>query len=146
MSDNQDSQLKLMALDAEDLQVISSCCQDSILKVRDLSYLAAKKQFTLELNRFAWEQDSKTKISERRKSVLHFAQVNGVKVSGIDRSDKEIVLSLLAVLYEKSDEPSGEIELVFAGDGAIKLNVECIEAQLSDMPAAWEAKGRPSHE
>ena len=146
MSDNQGSQLKLMAFDAEDLQVISSCCQDSVLKVRDLSYLASKNQFSLELNRFAWEQDGKTKISERRKSMLHFAQVNRVRVSGIDRSDKEIVLSLLAVLFEAGDEPSGEIELVFAGDGAIKLNLECIEAQLSDMPAAWEAKGRPSHE
>jgi len=140
------TQLKLMALDIEDLQVISSCCQDAVLKVRDLDYLASQKQFALELNRFAWEKDGKSKIPERRKSVLHFAQVNSVKVSGIDRTDKEIVLSLLAVLFEVEDEPSGEIELVFAGDGAIKLSVECIEAQLSDMPAAWEAKGRPSHE
>jgi len=140
------SQLKLMALDADDLQVISSCCQDAVLKIGDLDYLASKKQFALSLNRFAWELDGKSKTPERRKSVLHFAQVNGVKVSGIDRSEKEMVISLLAVLFEVGDEPSGEIELVFAGDGAIKLNVECIEAQLSDMPAAWEAKGRPSHE
>lgn len=139
-------QLKLMALDQEDLQVISSCCQDAVLKVGDLEYLAGQKQFTLSLNRFAWEVDGKSKTSERRKSVLHFAQVKGVKVSGIDRNDKEMVLSLLAVLFEPTDEPGGEVELVFAGDGAIKLTVECIEAQLSDMPAAWEAKGRPSHE
>ena len=140
------AELKLMALDAEDLQVISSCCQDAVLKVGDLDYSPSKKQFALSLNRFAWELDGKTKTPERRKSVLHFAQVNGVKISGIDRTDKEMVLSLLAVLFEKTDEPSGEIELVFAGDGAIKLNVECIEVQLADMPAAWEAKGRPSHE
>ena len=140
------SHLKLIALDAEDLQVVSSCCQDAVLKVGDLDFLASKKQFTLSLNRFVWELDGKTKIPERRKSVLHFARVNSVKVSGIDRANKEIVLSLLAVLFEAGDEPSGEIELVFAGDGAIKLNVECIEAQLADMPAAWEAKGRPSHD
>jgi len=140
------AQLKLMALDAEDLQVISSCCQDAVLKVGDLDYLTSKKQFALSLNRYAWELDGKTKTPERRKSVLHFAQVNGVKISGIDRSDKETILSLLAVLFEQTNEPGGEIELVFAGDGAIKLDVECIEAQLSDMPAAWEAKGRPSHE
>lgn len=140
------AELKLMALDAEDLQVISSCCQDAVLKVADLEYLAAKNQFALSLNRFAWEVDGKSKTPERRKSVLHFAQVNGVKISGIDRSQKDMVLSLLAVLFEAGDEPGGEIELVFAGDGAIRLNVECIEAQLADMPAAWEAKGRPSHE
>lgn len=140
------TQLKLMALDREDLQVISSCCQDAVLKVGDLDFLVSQKQFTLLLNRFAWELEGKTKTPERRKSVLHFKQVNSVKVSGIDRTHKEMILSLLAVLFKEADEPSGEIELVFAGDGAIKLNVECIEAQLSDLPAAWEAKGRPSHE
>jgi len=140
------AQLKLMALDAEDLQVISSCCQDSVLKVGDLEYLSSRKQFTLSLNRFAWESDSKSKTPERRKSVLNFARVIGVKVSGIDRSDKEMVLSLLAVIFTAGEEPGGEVELVFAGDGAIRLAVECIEAQLADMPAAWEARGRPSHD
>lgn len=140
------TQLKLLALDSGDLQVISSCCQDAVLKVGDLEYLAKQKQFTLSLNRFAWELDGVSKTPERRKSVLHFARVNSVQVSGIDRSDKEMVLSLLAVLFNVGEQPSGEIELVFAGDGAIKLHVECIEAQLADMPAAWEAKGRPSHE
>ena len=140
------AQLKLMALDGDDLQVISSCCQDAVLKVGDLEYLSTLNQFTLSLNRFAWEQDGKSKTPERRKSVLHFARVNHVRVSGIDRTDKEMVLSLLAVLFEPGEEPGGEVELVFAGDGAIRLTVECIEAQLSDLPAAWEAQGRPSHE
>ena len=138
--------LKLMALDAEDLQVISSCCQDAVLKVGDLEYLPREKQFVISMNRFVWEKDGKSKTQERRKSVLHFARVNKVRVSGIDRAEKDLVISLLAVLFEKGDEPSGEIELVFAGDGAIKLDVECIEAQLSDMPAAWQAKSRPSHD
>lgn len=140
------SQLKLMAMDADDLQVISSCCQDAVLKVEDLEYLASAKQFMMSLNRFAWERDDKSKIPERRKSVLHFEQVHAVRVSGIDRTQKEMVLSLLAVIFEEGEAPGGEIELVFAGDGAIRLKVECIEVQLTDMPAAWEAKGRPSHE
>ncbi len=130
------TQLKLLALDSGDLQVISSCCQDAVLKVGDLEYLAKQKQFTLLLNRFVWELDGVSKTPERRKSVLHFARVNSVQVSGIDRSDKEMVLSLLAVLFNVGEQPSGEIELVFAGDGAVKLHVECIEAQLADMPAA----------
>lgn len=141
------SQLKLMALDKEDLQVISGCCQDAILKVGDLDYLFSEKRFVLSLNRFAWElEKSKNEPDERRRSVLHFERVTGVKVSGIDRNDKETILSLLAVMFEQTDEPSGEIELVFAGDGAIKLEVECIEAQLADMPAAWAAKARPNHD
>ncbi|MEM9330732.1 MAG: DUF2948 family protein [Pseudomonadota bacterium] len=137
------SQLKLMALDSEDLQVISSCCQDAVLKIGDMEYLPAEKRFMLSLNRFAWEKKGE---KERRKAVLHFDRVNAVKIQGIQRSEKEMVISMLAILFHPGEEPGGTIELVFAGDGAIRLEVECIEAQLSDMPAAWEAQSRPSHE
>ena len=138
--------LKLMALDADDLKVISSCCQDAILKVGNLEYFAADNRFVLTLNRFAWEaRNDGSDTNERRQSVLHFQRVTGVKVSGIDRSDKEMVLSLLTIIFEPDDEPSGTIELVFAGDGAIRLHVECLEVQLADMPARWSAKSTPAH-
>lgn len=141
------SDLKLMALDADDLKVISSCCQDAIMKVADLNFLPNENRFILTMNRFAWEKrnDSGTE-QERRRSLLHFERVTGVKLSGINRNDKETVLSLLAVLFEVGEEPGGVIELVFAGDGAIRLEVECIEAQLADMPARWSAKSTPVHE
>lgn len=139
------SQLKLMAMDAEDLKVVSSCCQDSVLKIGEMNFLAKEKRFFLTLNRFAWEV-SGAKRKERRRAVLHFERVNKVSLSGIDRSDPEMVTSLLAVLFEEGDKPQGTIELVFAGDGAIRLDVECVEAQLTDMPAAWEAQSTPSHD
>lgn len=137
------SHLKLMALDAEDLQVISSCCQDAVLKIGEMNYLAGEKRFVLTINRFAWEKDNS---KERRRSVLHFERVNGVKVQGLDRNEPEVVTSLLAVLFEEGETPGGTIELVFAGDGAIRLDVECVETQLVDMPAAWEAQSVPKHD
>ena len=137
------SHLKLMALDAEDLQVVSSCCQDAVLKIGEMNYLAGEKRFVLTINRFVWE---KNKEKERRRSVLHFERVNGVKVQGLNRNEPEMVTSLLAVLFEAGEAPGGVIELVFAGDGAIRLDVECIEAQLADMPAAWEAQSVPKHD
>ena len=137
------SKLKLMALDSEDLEVISSCCQDAVTKIGDLEYLAKEQRFVMTINRFAWEIDG---AKERHRSILHFERVESVKLQGIDQTSKGMVISLLAVLFEPGTEPGGTIELVFAGDGAIRLEVECIEAQLSDMPAAWEAKSRPSHD
>ena len=137
------TQLKLMAFDDEDLRVISSYCQDSVLKIGELEYVPAAQKFALSLNRFAWEQN---KTAQRHKSVLQFSRVNSVKVSGIDRSQKDLVISLLAILFEPGESPGGTIELVFAGDGAVRLDVECIEAALSDLPAAWKAQSRPSHE
>ena len=138
--------LKLMAFDEEDLKVISSCCQDAVLKVSDLDFQPGEKKFVLTLNRFAWENEEASQKGERRKSVLHFEHVGNVKLSGIDRNNQDQVLSLLAILFEENESPSGTVELVFSGDWAIRLNVECIEAQLSDVAGAWEAQSRPKHE
>ena len=141
------SQLKLLALEEDDLQVISSCCQDAVLKVGELEYLARDNRFALALNRFAWEAASKSsKDYERRKSVLHFERVQSVKLLGINRNDPDLVLSLLAITFEPGLLPGGNIELVFAGDGAIRLEVECIEAQLSDLDAAWATSSQPNHQ
>ena len=137
------SQLKLLALDSEDLKVISTCCQDAVLRIGDMDFIAAENRFVLMLNRFAWEKE---KTKERHKAVLHFDRVSGVKLQGIDRRNQDMVISLLAILFQPGDEPGGTIELVFAGDGAIRLEVECIEAQLADLQAAWEARSRPAHE
>ena len=138
--------LKLVALDAEDLQVISAHCQDAVLKVSGLKYLQRERRFILELNRFVWEREVAGDAEhERRMSVLHFERVGKVSSTGIDRSDGETVLSLLAVTFEEPDKPAGVIELVFAGNAAVRLDVECIEAQLSDMKASWAAQSVPRH-
>ena len=47
---------KLVALDAEDLAVVSAHCQDAVLKLRDARFFPSERRFVLELNRFAWER------------------------------------------------------------------------------------------
>jgi hypothetical protein len=47
--------LKLAALDAEDLTVISAHLQDAVLNVADLTFLAAEHRFVLALRRFDWQ-------------------------------------------------------------------------------------------
>jgi Protein of unknown function (DUF2948) len=37
------------------------------------------------------------------------------------------------------------VEVTFAGGGALKFDVECIEAQLADLGPAWAAKAKPKH-
>ena len=137
------ARLKLKALDKEDLQVISSCVQDAVLKIGELRFIPKEKRFVLSFNRFTWEI---TGAKERRRSVLHFDRVLSAKVQGINPADKETIISLLAMTFEESDAPGGTIELVFAGDGAIRLEVECIECQLSDLTAAWQAGNTPAHD
>ena len=140
--------LKLIALDEEDLNIVSAHVQDAVMKVGDLDFIAATKQFVVPIYRFAWEKEASEKRPqpERRNSVLHFDRVLSAKLSSISREKRDEVLSLLAVTYATTDAPAGTVDLVFAGGGAIRLEVECIDAGLQDVSGAWAARGRPVHE
>lgn len=135
--------LKLLALDSEDLDVISATTQDAIVRVADMGFAKADNRFALLMNRYAWEE-SGTK-GQRRRTALHFDRVNNVKVAGIDTNAREGVLELLAIGFESTDLPSGIVELKFAGGGTVRLDVECLEARLQDLGAAWAAKLKPEH-
>jgi hypothetical protein len=139
--------LKLIALDDQDLSIVSAHVQDAVLKVSDLEFLPAAKRFLLTMNRFVWEAKSGLfrQHNERRQAVLHFDRVLGAKTSGIDRDRPAEVLSLLAVSFIEISKPAGIVELIFSGGGAIMLDVECIEARLADIGGAWEATSRPIH-
>lgn len=141
-------QLKLAALDQEDLQVLSAHLQDAVLTVADIRYLPKEKKAVFILNRFVWdkEADRRTKEHERRRSALAIAQVTGMKVQNIRQEAKGMVLELLAVTFETGEDPSGTIQLAFAGGASIALDVECIEAQLSDLGAAWSTPNLPQHD
>ena len=139
--------LKLLALDEEDLKIVSAHVQDAVMKVGDLNFIAASKQFVLPMHRFAWEKEATERRPqpERRNSMLHFDRVLSAKLSGISRGVPDDVLSLLAVTYAATDAPAGTVDLVFSGGGAIRLDVECIEARLVDLGGAWCASSRPAH-
>ena len=139
------NRLKLIALDEEDLAVISAYIQDAVLKAGDIGYYPAEKRFVVAMNRFVWEAADKSRQFERRRSVLHFERVLKVSSTGFDFRRKDQVLSLLAAVFKPGERPAGTLELVFSGSAAIRLEVECVEAQLSDMAAAWETGSKPGH-
>ena len=150
--------LKIAALDEEDLLVVSAHVQDAILRVGDIVWSPARKRFAMAMNRFAWEASGskRKRLHQRRRSAMHFDRVVSVKSTGIDRSAPDAIASLLAIEFEPSEAPAGEIRLLFAGGGEIRLlfagggeirlGVECIEAQLADLGAAWQTKARPTHD
>lgn len=138
--------LKLAALDNEDLKVISACVQDAVLKIGEISFKPKDKRLVLPVNRFAWEKDGKRlEVPERRRSVLHFDRVMQVKSTGIDRKDASGVLSILALQFTQNEAPAGTLEIIFAGGATMRVDVECIEAQLADLGPAWAAKAKPKH-
>ena len=139
--------LKLAALDGDDLQIISVHMQDAVLKVGDLSWMPSKARFALVANRFDWPAASRGAHDKprRARTGLHFERVLDVKSRNIRQQAKDGVLSLLAITFHPGEPPGGAIELIFSGDGAIRLEVECIEAWLEDLGMMWEASGTPKH-
>lgn len=135
--------LKLLALDAEDLEVISATTQDAIVRVGDMGYAQGDKRFALLMNRYAWEEGGKK--GQRKRTALHFDRVEAVKAAGFDLEARDGVLELLAIRFEPASDPAGTIELSFAGGGTVRLTVECLEARMQDLGAAWAAKLKPEH-
>ena len=139
--------LTLAAEDAADLEVISARLQDAVAQMKDLVYLPKKRRFAAVFNRFQWEKDER-KGDLRVQSGLHFDGVLSVKSQKLKRGAPEAVVSLLAIKFtpKGAEDPGGTVELVFAGGGALKLEVEVIDVGLTDISREWAARGRPAHE
>lgn len=142
MSDPAAEPLKLIALDADDLSVISAHLQDAVLKRGDIVWLPGEKRFALALRRFDWEGAAQGQ-KRRRLSALHFERVTAARSTKVAAGDA--VLSLLAVTFAQSDDPAGQVTLHFSDGAAIRLDVECIEAQMKDLGPIWEAVATPAH-
>ncbi|MEO1108919.1 MAG: DUF2948 family protein [Pseudomonadota bacterium] len=148
--DGREAPLNLGAEDADDLQVISTLSQDAVLPVTEMTWQPSQRRFGLLLNRFRWEdKDAATRRDrpfERVQSVLVFDSVLSVSSQGIDRNDKDMILSLLSVDFEPGEDGSGLILLTLAGDGAIRLKVEAIDATLKDVTRPYLApSGQAPH-
>jgi len=144
-----DDLLRLVALDADGLAILSAHVQDAVLRVQDINWLPRKGHFVVGLNRFVWEKAAagswRKRDFERRRAALHLARVRKVQSTGIDRRAADAVISLLAIRFELKDAPSGDVVLEFAGDAKIRLSVEVLEAKLTDLGPAWSTPLAPHH-
>ena len=144
--------LKLVALDTEDLAVISAQLQDAVMRLDDIAYQPKFGRFAIVLNRFDWPtalaaNNGPKPSNERRRSAIRFEHVRKVLRQGIAQDKPDTVLALLAIEFEPAAEaPAGRITLMFAGGSAIRLEVDYIEAELRDLGAAWAAATRPEHD
>ena len=146
------TQLKLAALDAEDLAVISAHMQDAVLVVGDMKFMPGRGTFAIVANRFDWEHaengrgDGDGEAFQRQRTGLHFNRVQSARAQGINQTHPDGVLELLSITFEPGEAPSGEIVLSVAAGGTLRLAVECIEAQMSDLGDAWETRSKPEHD
>jgi len=140
-------QLKLIALDQDDIAIVSTHLQDAVVKVADIVWLPSEKRLVLGLNRFDWEAcGCEDPCYKRRRTALRFELVMSVRCRNVRSSQKDAVLNLLAVEFDEADAPAGAVTLIFSGGAALRLEVECLECELADLGPTWDARGRPVHQ
>jgi hypothetical protein len=145
-------ELKLVALDKDDVEVISAHVQDARVKVADIFWRPHAHRFVMALNRFDWMNAADAdgfkggSLDYRRcRTALRFERVVSCKGRGLDPINQGAPLNLLAVEFVERDAPAGIVTLTFSGGGAIRLEVECLEAELVDLGEVFSAATCPDH-
>ncbi|MGA8611155.1 MAG: DUF2948 family protein [Xanthobacteraceae bacterium] len=144
-------ELKLIALDRDDIEVVSAHVQDALVRVAEIFWQPREHRFVMALNRFDWmtatdPKGDNSKADYRRcRTALRFERVLSCKCRNLDQSNKDARLNLLAVEFVAHDPPAGVVMMTFSGGGVIRLEVECLEAELADLGEIFTADGCPNH-
>ncbi len=137
--------LRLIAMDDEDLAIVSTHMQDALVSVGDMAYLPHVQRFALVAARFDWCASIESGRTERARTGLHFERVTRAARTGFDPAKPDTVLNVLSIMFEPTEAPAGVVKIIFSGGAALRLDVECLEAQLHDMGERWMARGAPVH-
>ena len=138
--------VKFIALDRDDLEVVSTHLQDALVRVADIMWRPQERRLIVSLSRFDWLSAEARRPELRRcQSALRFERVNSCKCRSVNPAGKDAVLNLLAVEFAETDPPAGTVTLIFSGGAALRLEVECLEAELLDLGPSWPAAERPVH-
>jgi hypothetical protein len=138
--------LRLVALDNDDIEVVSAHVQDACVRVGDILWRPGEKRVVVVINRFDWESaQSLEPPYRRRRAALRFERVSALKARHVSCSEKDAVLNLLAVEFKSTDTPAGQVLLTFSGGAALRLEVECLEVELADLGPVWATPCCPAH-
>ncbi len=149
--DGVEQPLRLVAQDVDDLNVISTLIQDAVLPMKETSWQPSANRFGLLLNRFRWEDKTQAergnRVYERVQAMLVINGVLKVSSMGINKSDKEQIISILSVDFKAAKDGAGQLIFTLAGDGALALDVECLDVTLKDVTKPYKAvsKSAPTH-
>ena len=136
--------LKLLVFDEEDLAVVSANLQDAVVRANDMAFLPKEKRFALTAARFDWLAADEGRC-ERLQTGMHFERVMNVRTTGFRPGKPDEVLNLLSIVFDLTETPAGEVVLTFSGGAGVRLEVECLEAQMLDIGPRRPCKGKPGH-
>src|ERR1700741_843391 len=138
--------VKFVALDKDDLEVVSTHLQDAEVKVADVHWRPHEKRLGVGGARYDWMAASLPDPEMRRcRSALRFDRVLACKCKHVDPAGKDAVLNLVAIDFAETDAPAGAVTLTFSGGATLRLEVECLEVELADLGPTWATVDRPAH-
>ena len=137
--------LKLIALDRDDIEVVSAHLQDAVVKAADIHWRPAEKRLVVGAQpvRLGGGQWRLAGIPPPPRGAALRAGARPASAATVDAAEKDQVLNLLAVVFEETDPPAGVVTLTFSGGAALRLEVECLEAELADLGPAWVTECLP---
>jgi len=147
MSMDERVNLKLLGKNQEDLNIISSYLQDSILIVKDIVFLKQNRTFIMIVNRFMWENVEKGvfRQNKRIRCAVKIEEVIKVESKNINQKNKNKPLECLAIKCSSIFDETYKIKIFFAGDSIITIISEVIEIALHDLGKPWNVKHIPIH-
>jgi hypothetical protein len=124
----------LIALDADDLAVISAHVQDARVQAADIIWRQHEKRLVIGMNRLDWEQALAGEVSPRRLvAALRFDRVLACKSRNIDLQAPATALDLVGIEFHPGEPPGGCALLLFDRGAALRLDLECLECELTDL-------------
>lgn len=138
-------QLKLIAKDLEDLQILVAHLQDAIVPLMSMDYDPHTKTFRAVANRFCWEhgeiEHEGEALYHRVHSGLEIHHVTRVQHKGLGRYNENRACNLLTI----HGDQEGVLHFIFSGGSELRLEVEDLHMHLGDLEHPWPTRKKPKH-
>ena len=146
----EENTLKLRAVAAEDVEIISALLQDGLVAASDLHHDKDAASFVMVINRFCWEQtddtDSETQPN-RCLCGLKVAHVKQVSQRGLSSGVNQFY-NLLSITYEETKEIENlvnRLTFTFSDGYNIRLTVDELALIMQDIAVPHPGLARPQH-
>ena len=146
----EENKLKVRAVAAEDIEILSSLLQDGLVASRDLHYEKDESWFVMVINRFRWEQanDGEPETQPSRCLCgLKVGHVKHVSQRGLSAASTQFY-NLLSITYEETKENEkavNSLTFTFSDGYDIMLAVDELALIVQDIAAPHPALAQPQH-
>ena len=77
-----------------------------------------------------------------KRSVFFISDGTGITAETLGHS---LLAQFESISFDETDAPGGAVTVTFSGGAALRLEVECLDAQMRDMGERWQARAAPAH-